>query len=122
PRRVVCGPHHGGREELLRLEEDPALPPDARSARRRLDARPLRASRRGDAPPHREPAPAPVHERPALRRERVRLAEGIFPGVSTLMLAWGREITGDLAAAERREWLCVNGIGGFGSGTVAGSQ
>ena len=31
-------------------------------------------------------------------------------------------VTGDLAAAERREWLCVNGIGGFASGTVAGSQ
>ncbi len=36
-------------------------------------------------------------------------------------LAWGREITGDLEAAERREWLCTNGIGGFASGTVAGS-
>jgi predicted glycogen debranching enzyme len=37
-------------------------------------------------------------------------------------LTWGREVTGDLAAAERREWLCVNGIGGFASGTVAGTQ
>jgi predicted glycogen debranching enzyme len=36
-------------------------------------------------------------------------------------LAWGREVTGDLAAAERREWLCVNGIGGFASGTIAGT-
>ncbi|HEX9820234.1 MAG TPA: amylo-alpha-1,6-glucosidase [Methylomirabilota bacterium] len=36
-------------------------------------------------------------------------------------LAWGREICGDLGAAERREWLCANGIGGFASGTVAGS-
>jgi len=34
---------------------------------------------------------------------------------------WGREICGDLASAERREWLCTNGIGGFASGTVAGS-
>src|SRR5437879_6456064 len=25
-------------------------------------------------------------------------------------------------AAERREWLCVNGIGGFASGTIAGTQ
>ena len=38
------------------------------------------------------------------------------------MLTWGREVTGDLAAAERREWLCVNGIGGFASGTIAGTQ
>jgi predicted glycogen debranching enzyme len=36
-------------------------------------------------------------------------------------LAWGREICGELDAAERREWLCTNGIGGFASGTVAGT-
>src|SRR5919198_4182458 len=38
----------------------------------------------------------------------------------SLMLEWGREISGDLRVAERREWLCTNGIGGFASGTVAG--
>ena len=32
-----------------------------------------------------------------------------------------RDITGDFALAESREWLCTNGIGGFASGTVAGS-
>jgi predicted glycogen debranching enzyme len=32
----------------------------------------------------------------------------------------GRGITGRLAAAESREWLCTNGLGGFASGTVAG--
>jgi predicted glycogen debranching enzyme len=32
----------------------------------------------------------------------------------------GREICGNLAVAESREWLCSNGIGGFASGTVAG--
>ena len=37
------------------------------------------------------------------------------------MIDFGREITGVLAAAERREWLCTNGIGGFASGTVAGT-
>ena len=37
-------------------------------------------------------------------------------------MIWGREVTGDLGAAERREWLCVNGIGGFASGTIAGTQ
>jgi len=37
------------------------------------------------------------------------------------MIDWGREICGDLAVAERREWLCTNGIGGFASGTVAGT-
>jgi predicted glycogen debranching enzyme len=36
------------------------------------------------------------------------------------MISLGREITGDLEAAIRREWLVTNGIGGFASGTVAG--
>jgi predicted glycogen debranching enzyme len=35
---------------------------------------------------------------------------------------FGREICGDLDAAESREWLVANGIGGYASGTVAGSQ
>lgn len=37
------------------------------------------------------------------------------------VIEFGREISGDLAAAEQREWLVTNGIGGFASGTVAGS-
>ncbi len=37
-------------------------------------------------------------------------------------IEFGREICGDLAAAESREWLVTNGIGGYASGTVAGSQ
>ena len=35
-------------------------------------------------------------------------------------LDWGRGVCGRLDTAERREWLCTNGIGGFASGTVAG--
>lgn len=35
---------------------------------------------------------------------------------------FGREICNNLAAAESREWLVTNGIGGFASGTVAGSS
>ena len=34
---------------------------------------------------------------------------------------FGREICGDLSAAESREWLVTNGIGGFACGTVAGT-
>jgi predicted glycogen debranching enzyme len=33
---------------------------------------------------------------------------------------FGREICTDLRAAEQREWLVTNGLGGFASGTVAG--
>jgi predicted glycogen debranching enzyme len=36
------------------------------------------------------------------------------------VLDWGREIAGDPAIADRREWLTTNGIGGFASGTVSG--
>jgi predicted glycogen debranching enzyme len=36
-------------------------------------------------------------------------------------IQFGREICGDLANAESREWLVTNGLGGFASGTVAGS-
>lgn len=36
------------------------------------------------------------------------------------MIAFGREICSHSAAAERREWLVTNGIGGFAMGTVAG--
>jgi predicted glycogen debranching enzyme len=36
------------------------------------------------------------------------------------VVEFGREICGDLAAAESREWLVTNGIGGYASGTVAG--
>jgi predicted glycogen debranching enzyme len=35
---------------------------------------------------------------------------------------FGREICGDLDLAESREWLLTNGIGGYASGTIAGSQ
>jgi predicted glycogen debranching enzyme len=35
---------------------------------------------------------------------------------------FGREVCGILDAAEAREWLVTNGIGGFASGTIAGSM
>ena len=37
-------------------------------------------------------------------------------------IQFGREICGDLTAAESREWLVTNGIGGYASGTIAGNQ
>jgi len=37
-----------------------------------------------------------------------------------MVVDMGREVSGNLTAAESREWLCTNGIGGFASGTVAG--
>ncbi|MCA9954968.1 MAG: glycogen debranching enzyme family protein [Anaerolineales bacterium] len=37
-----------------------------------------------------------------------------------MLIDFGREICGDLAIAESREWLVTNGIGGYASGTVAG--
>ncbi len=35
---------------------------------------------------------------------------------------FGREICGNLPAAESREWLVTNGIGGFASGTIVGGM
>ncbi len=37
------------------------------------------------------------------------------------VIRFGREICGDLAAAERREWWLANGVGGYAAGTVAGT-
>ena len=37
-------------------------------------------------------------------------------------IQFGREICADLDSAESREWLVTNGIGGYASGTIAGSQ
>jgi predicted glycogen debranching enzyme len=38
------------------------------------------------------------------------------------MIRFGREVTGNLDAALRREWLITNGIGGYGMGTLAGTR
>jgi predicted glycogen debranching enzyme len=52
-----------------------------------------------------------------------RTAHGIPPtpgaGVGALVTV-GREITREPDAADSREWLCTNGLGGFASGTVGG--
>ncbi len=37
------------------------------------------------------------------------------------LIDFGRETCGDIEAAEAREWLVTNGIGGFACGTVAGT-
>ncbi len=37
------------------------------------------------------------------------------------VVSFGREICGDLAQAERREWWLANGLGGYAAGTVAGT-
>jgi predicted glycogen debranching enzyme len=37
------------------------------------------------------------------------------------VVQFGRDIAGDLPTAEQREWLVTNGVGGFASGTIAGS-
>jgi len=36
------------------------------------------------------------------------------------VIQFGREVCGNLEAAESREWLVTNGIGGYASGTIAG--
>jgi predicted glycogen debranching enzyme len=49
------------------------------------------------------------------------LANSIAPSIlNTPLVAFGREICGDLAAGLRREWLVTNGTGGYASATVPG--
>jgi 4-alpha-glucanotransferase len=36
-------------------------------------------------------------------------------------IRFGREVCGDLAQAERREWWLANGLGGYAAGTLAGT-
>jgi predicted glycogen debranching enzyme len=42
--------------------------------------------------------------------------------VGHVTVEFGREVCGTLESAEAREWLVTNGIGGFASGTIAGSS
>src|SRR5580698_6309651 len=56
----------------------------------------------------------PTEKRRAVAHQR---NEGEFEALSRVR--FGREICGNLAAAESREWLVTNGIGGFASGTIA---
>src|SRR5579864_8752524 len=50
-----------------------------------------------------------------------RLPDAPGTGFPTVV-DFGREICCDLAAAESREWLVTNGIGGYAFGTVCGHQ
>src|SRR5207237_291668 len=82
---------------------------DARRRARVAGARPVSPAARG----------ARCRYPPRCRSRGPRRGQPLrCPGI---VLTWGRAVTGDLRAAERREWLCVNGIGGFASGTIAGT-
>src|ERR1700732_1088344 len=38
------------------------------------------------------------------------------------IVKFGREVCGNFEAAEAREWLVTNGMGGYASGTIAGEK
>ena len=69
-------------------------------------------------------APTPAHK--SVANNEVQTSEATafesWPGKVSAdpVVQFGRDIAGDLPAAEKREWLVTNGIGGFASGTVAG--
>jgi predicted glycogen debranching enzyme len=48
------------------------------------------------------------------------LRESPLTGLLPRTIDFGHDISSDLNAAEQREWLVTNGMGGFASGTVAG--
>src|SRR5205823_6792709 len=56
--------------------------------------------------------------------EDVPVATDSQAGISLAQpcIDFGRDVCGDLSAAELREWIVTNGIGGFASGTIAGTQ
>jgi predicted glycogen debranching enzyme len=56
--------------------------------------------------------------RSSRKRAAAGAAEVVAPQISKVK--FGREVCGNLEAAEAREWIVTNGIGGFASGTVAG--
>jgi len=58
---------------------------------------------------------------PAIKRNPTQATPSKHAIAWPQVVDMGREICGDLEMAERREWLVTNSIGGFASGTVAGS-
>ena len=62
------------------------------------------------------------HAQKSAPRRRMRLPRGSHGAPSRMVrdVKFGREVCGNLDAAEAREWLVTNGIGGFASGTIAG--
>jgi predicted glycogen debranching enzyme len=68
-------------------------------------------------------APAPKKNPKAPRTSRKKapsVAISLIP--EDARIKFGREVCGNLETADGREWLVTNGIGGFASGTISGSQ
>src|ERR1700751_462949 len=65
------------------------------------------------------PAPPPARLKSQSRSKKPRKLDRTNPVAAAI--SFGPEICTNLAAAEQREWLVTNGLGGFASGTVAGS-
>src|SRR5258707_7037246 len=86
--------------------------------RNKISARASHPVERGSEGTASEEAPV---ERPRSRGARSAPAAGTR-GVSSngTIVKFGREVCGNLDAAETREWIVTNGIGGFASGTIAG--
>src|SRR5262244_2263561 len=62
--------------------------------------------------PRIKPQPLASNSQAAKQREKIQAADET--------IRFSPELCTDLVAAEQREWLVTNGIGGFASGTVAG--
>jgi predicted glycogen debranching enzyme len=63
----------------------------------------------------RTPAANPARRKLASNRSNTQTSG------TRVAISFAPEICNDLVAAEQREWLVTNGVGGFASGTVAGS-
>jgi predicted glycogen debranching enzyme len=65
------------------------------------------------------PAKPPAKSGRTPRKKPAATAAAATPTQNS-KIKFGREVCGNLDAAEAREWIVTNGIGGFASGTVAG--
>jgi predicted glycogen debranching enzyme len=68
------------------------------------------------------PGKAPAKSARTSRKKPAADADRVAGPPQSAKIKFGREVCGNLDAAESREWLVTNGIGGFASGTVAGCE
>jgi hypothetical protein len=68
------------------------------------------------------PGKAPAKSARTSRKKPAADADRVAAPPQSAKIKFGREVCGNLDAAESREWLVTNGIGGFASGTVAGCE
>jgi predicted glycogen debranching enzyme len=79
----------------------------------------LRESQAGDGPVV-SASSKPPGKSARTPRKKATAVGGRAAASQSAKIKFGREVCGNLDAAEAREWIVTNGVGGFASGTIAG--